>query len=333
MSFFADIIGVKTQHFRNRSLSDEELSYTGRCEVYMTTEQISQLRSNGYIDTKEIGLDEFFEVNEFVTVHDSANPSNSVLARYLGYNHLRVLKHSDIKPCDMIAKNSGQKFMQEALLEPASEVPLVIVNGPAGTAKTFMSLACGLEKTLNDGEYSKILITRANVEMDATYGYLPGSEEEKIGPMMRPFFDNLEVIMGDNENKKFKKDGKECPSAAQTLFDNGIVRAEAMQYMRGRSISNTFVIIDEAQNCTPNQILSIVSRIGVGSKIVLIGDPHQIDNKILNKRNNGLVFAAKRFKGSKLCCQIVMEQSECVRSPLAAEAAERLSSDYKGGGV
>lgn len=328
MSFFADILGIRAQHFRNRSLSDKELSYTGRCEVFLSKEKIDTLRGDGSISEPDINL----EVNEFVTIKDETNPRNSVLAVHRENGFIESLKFLNSRPSDVIAKNSGQRFVQEALLTPASDIPLVIINGPAGTAKTFMSMACGLEKVLNQQEYERILITRANVEMDATYGYLPGSEEEKISPMLRPFFDNLEVILGrSKKNGNFKKDGRDCPSPVQELFDSGIVRAEAMQYMRGRSISNTFVIIDEAQNCTPNQILSIVSRIGNGSKIILIGDPNQIDNKILNKRNNGLVFAAKRFKGSKLCAQIVMEQSECVRSPLAAEAAKRLSADYKEG--
>lgn len=322
MSLFADILEIKAQHFRNHSLSDQELSYTGRGEVYVPTEQISMLR-NG----KPIHTSEDFEINEFLIARDASNPDkNTVLCMYSGLGEIKPLEHLDEHPSDIRPKNSGQRFMQEAMLASPDDIPLVIVSGPAGTAKTFISLACGLEKTLNRNEYKRILITRANVEMDATYGFLPGSESEKVGPMMRPFYDNLEKII---TSKTFVKDGRECPSPSQEMFDRGIIRMEALQYMRGRSISDTYVIIDEAQNCTPNQILSIVSRIGYGSKIVLIGDPNQIDNKILNKRNNGLVFAARRFKGSKLCAQIVMEQSECVRSPLAAEAARRLSADYR----
>lgn len=328
MQFLADLIGVKTQHFRNKSVSDSDLSYSGRAEILLSPDDMLEFRSN-----ERIKISDDLIVNEFVIARDSSNFKNTILARYIGNGVLIKLPYledngREVRPSDIVAKNCGQRFAQSAILAPASEIPLVIIQGPAGTAKTFISLACGLDLVLNKEEYKRILITRANVEMDATYGYLPGTEEEKVGPMMRPFLDNLEVIMGKTSNSKKKfKDGKELPNEIQYLFDNGYVKAEAMQYMRGRSISNTFVIIDEAQNCTPNQILSIVSRIGNGSKIILIGDPNQIDNKMLNKRNNGLVFAANRFKGSKLCCQLVMEQSECVRSPLAAEAAERLKSD------
>jgi PhoH-like ATPase len=325
MSLLADILGIKAQHFRNHSLSDEELSYTGRGDIYLSTESIQSLRNGNHIHT-----DQSLEINQFLISRDASNPDkNTVLSIHLGNGEISALSYQKIRPCDIYAKNSGQRFMQEAMLAPASDIPLVIINGPAGTAKTFISLACGLEKTLNSSEYKRILITRANVEMDASYGYLPGSESEKVGPMMRPFYDNLEKII-DPKGSSIIKDGQECPSPVQELFDRGTIRMEALQYMRGRSISDTYVIIDEAQNCTPNQILSIVSRIGYGSKIVLIGDSNQIDNKILNKRNNGLVFAARRFKGSKLCAQIVMEQTECVRSPLAAEAAKRLSPDYRG---
>lgn len=323
MSLLADVMGIKAQHFRNHTLSDEELSYTGRGEVFLSSDKIQALR-NGKI----VIADSHLEINEFLIARDLSNPDkNTVLCMHIGQNQVKALTRLNANPSDIKPKNSGQRFMQEVFLASPDEIPLVIVNGPAGTAKTFMSLACGLEQTLNDDTYKRILITRANVEMDASYGFLPGSESEKVGPMMRPFYDNLEKIF--NIKGSMVKDGQECPSQVQELFDRGIIRMEALQYMRGRSISDTFVIIDEAQNCTPNQILSIVSRIGYGSKIVLIGDPNQIDNKILNKRNNGLVFAAKRFKGSKLCAQIVMEQSECVRSPLAAEAAKRLSAEYK----
>ena len=330
MSFYADIIGVKTQHFRNRSVSEEELAYTGRTTKILDYKHIDAIRHSGEtsLTSKESkGL----EVNQFILAVDKNTDRNAVPCRYIGNGILKGLTYLEDKPSNITARNLGQRFVQEALMLPASEVPLVIISGPAGTAKTFMSLACGLEKTFNGDEYKRILITRANVEMDATYGYLPGTEEEKISPMMRPFLDNLEVLLDNGKSPSDRiKDGRKCPSSAQYLFDSGVLKAEAMQYMRGRSISDTYVIIDEAQNCTPNQILSIVSRIGHDSKIILIGDPNQIDNKLLNKRNNGLVFAAKRFKGSSLCCQIVMEQSECVRSPLAAEAAERLSADYKG---
>lgn len=329
MCFLADLIGVKTEPFRNKRVSAEDMKYTGRRELLLSPDKISEFYKRGElkIDVKCAK----FTTNEFVLLKNETNLSNTALARYDG-EKLVKLKYleadgKDIHPSDIIPRNNGQRFMQEALLAPAEEIPLVILSGPAGTAKTFMTLACGLECVLNRNEYRQILITRANVSMDETYGFLPGTEEEKVSPNMRPFMDNIEHIMGTKDS--VKKDGKKCPSAYESLIDTGVLRAEAMQYMRGRSITNTYVIIDEAQNCTPNQILSIVSRAGEGCKIILLGDPEQIDNKLLNPLNNGLVFAIRRFKGSKLCSIIGLKQKECVRSPLAAEAAIRLAPDYK----
>lgn len=314
MSFLADIIGVKTERFKNQRVGDK--SYHGRTDLLVPSSVIQDYyKGIPYSPAEKIIR------NQFVVLHNELNYSNSAIGKYDGKN-IVPLKTKDSKPFDITPRNNGQRFLIEALLAPPEEIPLVIAIGPAGTAKTFISLACGLESVVERKDYRKILITRANVQMDATYGHLPGSEEEKVSPMMRPFLDNLEEIMTSENNEM--KDGVPVPSSIESLFENGYIKAESMEYMRGRSLSHTYVIIDEAQNCTPNQILSIVTRIGVGSKIVLLGDPNQIDNKFLNKRNNGLVFAAERFIGSSLCAQITMKSTECERSPLAMEAIERL---------
>lgn len=332
MRFGADLIGVRSEPFKGRrAKGSADRAYKGREEAALPHEAVEALVRSGSCECPPgLSLTE----NEFLQATD-AETGRCVLAGYAGgrIHTLKFLKDSfgkDIHPSDAVARNVGQRFMQEALLTPAEEVPLAVITGPAGTAKTFMALACGLEQVLEKrhpygcGSYGRILVTRANVEMDNTYGFLPGTEEEKVGPMMRPFLDNLNALMG-GQGKGCYKDGMKCPDPVSMLFEQGVIKAEAMQYMRGRSITDTFVIIDEVQNCTPNQILGIVSRIGTGSKIVLLGDPEQIDNRFLNKRNNGLVFASSRFKGSKLCQQVTMKQEECARSPLAAESAIRLA--------
>ncbi len=335
MRLLGDIIGIQSEPFRGKRSKVELPEYLGRGSLEITHTDMEKLLAGKIV---AVPKNAEVEVNEFLELTDKK--TGRFLYGKTDGNTISPLEYltdgdgNDIHPYDAVARNNGQKFAQEALLTPASKIPLVIIKGPAGTAKTFMTLACALEQTQDRpydcGRYDRILITRANVEMDNTYGFLPGSEEEKIGPMMRPFMDNLNALVRSRDvtGARYTKDGLNCPDAADYLFDRGVIKAEAMQYMRGRSIKDTFVIIDEVQNCTPNQILSIVSRIGEGSKIVLLGDPEQIDNKFLNKRNNGLVFASERFRGSKLCAQISMKQSECVRSPLAAEAAVRLAHDY-----
>ena len=210
-------------------------------------------------------------------------------------------------------------------MQPAERAPLVIVKGIAGTAKTFYSLAVGLEKVLNhpSGEYRRILVTRPNAQFDAEIGFLPGDEQEKISPLMRPVVDNLEQLLDSDEGERYR-DELQLHDRIEEIFQRGIIRTEAMNFIRGRSFVNTYLIVDEAQNLTPKQIKGIVTRAGTGTKIVLLGDPEQIDSSFLDERTNGLSWAAARMKGSPLCWQLTMDPGECERSELAMAAAARL---------
>ena len=184
--------------------------------------------------------------------------------------------------------------------------------------KTFLSLAAGLQGYYHNG-YDRIMITRSNTLSDNDLGFLPGDLEEKMTPLIAPFMDNLQVLLkGQNEEKE------QIKIQIEDMFETGILEICSLAYMRGRSLVNSFIIVDEAQNCTIGQILEIITRAGKGSKVVLLGDPDQIDSPKLDRKNNGLTFAAERMKGSKLCAQITFEESETVRSALAAEGAKRL---------
>lgn len=167
--------------------------------------------------------------------------------------------------------------MQEALMTDTEKAPLVIIKGMAGTAKTFCSLAVGMEKVYNNPtkEYRRVIVCRPNAQFDDDIGFLPGNEKEKIAPLMRP-------------------------------------------------IAQTYLIIDEAQNMTPNQVKGIITRAGQGTKIILLGDPHQIDKPFLDERTNGLSYAAKHMMDSSLCWQITLSAEECERSVLAMDAVKRL---------
>lgn len=195
----------------------------------------------------------------------------------------------------------------------------------AGTAKTFYSLAVGLEKILNNptGEYRRILICRPNAQFDSDIGFLPGDEQEKISPLMRPIMDNLEQLIDSDEEARYQ-DEQELQGKIEEIFARGIIQAEAMNFIRGRSFVNTYLIIDEAQNMTPNQVKGIITRAGKGTKIVLLGDPNQIDRPFLDERTNGLSYASEYMKGSPLCYQITMSAEECERSELAMDAIRRL---------
>lgn len=235
------------------------------------------------------------------------------------------LTYSRVTPYGIKPRNAGQYFMQEALMQPASEAPLVIVKGQTGTAKTFYSLAVGLEKIINHptGEYRRILICRPNAQFDSDIGFLPGDEQEKISPLMRPIIDNLEQLIDSNEDERYDNE-RELAEKIEEIFDRQLIQTEALNFIRGRSLEKTYLIIDETQNMTPNQVKGIITRAGKGTKIILVGDPNQIDKPFLDERTNGLTYAAGKMKGSPLCYQLTMMADECERSPLALDAIQRL---------
>ena len=210
-------------------------------------------------------------------------------------------------------------------MQPAEKAPLVIVKGMAGTSKTFYSLAVGLEKLLNNpsGEYRRILICRPNAQFDSDIGFLPGDEQEKISPLMRPIIDNLEQLIDSNEEERYK-DEAELQGKIDEIFGRNLIQMEALNFIRGRSIVKTYLIIDEAQNMTPNQVKGIITRAGKDTKIILLGDPKQIDRSFLDERTNGLSYASEHMKGSPLCWQISFTAEECERSILAMDAIKRL---------
>ena len=238
---------------------------------------------------------------------------------------IRKLEFRKSAPYGISPRNAGQYFLQEALMQPAEKAPLVIVKGMAGTSKTFYSLAVGLEKLLNHptGEYRRILVCRPNAQFDDDIGFLPGDEQEKISPLMRPIIDNLEQLIDSSEEERYQ-DEEELKGKVDEIFGRGIIQAEALNYIRGRSIVKTYLIIDEAQNTTPDQIKGIITRAGKDTKIILLGDPNQIDRPFLDERTNGLSYASEHMKGSPLCWQITMTAQECERSALAMEAVRRL---------
>ena len=168
-------------------------------------------------------------------------------------------------------------------MQPAETAPLVIVRGMAGTAKTFYSLAVGLEKLLCEGqnEYRRILICRPNAQFDLDIGFLPGDEQEKISPLLRPVMDNLEQLIDSNDAERYR-DEAALQDKIREIFARGIIQAEAMNFIRGRSIAQTYLIIDEAQNMTPAQVKGVITRAGKGTKIILLGDPGQIDRPYLD---------------------------------------------------
>ena len=326
----AQMMGVRAEDFTTDQIAGGAGLYTGRAELYVPDELLAAFKKKGAAAGSLYTVDQegqqhpaVLTENQFVLLRSDIEEKKTMLGRFHG-GMVTPLRYHGRKPFGVKPRSVGQQFMQEALMLRAEEAPLVIVMGPAGTAKTFYSLAAGLEQVMEQESraYRKILVCRPNAQFDQDIGFLPGSEQEKISPLMRPIVDNLEILL-DLERKK-EKGGEELRGQINYLFDTGIITAEAMNFMRGRSITDTWLIIDEAQNLTPRQVKGIVTRVGSGTKVILLGDPAQIDHPLLNERSNGLVYASERMRGSPLCVQITLQADECERSALALDAAMRM---------
>ena len=327
----AQILGIAAEDFTTEQVFENENQYRGRIEVFAPEESFKDFKKKGiparcvYV-TDEAGERRTPQLteNQFVILRADQSVKKTQLGR-VERGVIRKLEYKKSTPYGIRPRNAGQYFLQEALMQPAKTAPLVIVKGMAGTSKTFYSLAVGLEKVLNNptGEYRRILVCRPNAQFDSDIGFLPGDEQEKISPLMRPVIDNLEQLIDSSEDERFANE-EELQGKIEEIFARGLIQTEAMNYIRGRSIIKTYLIIDEAQNMTPNQIKGIITRAGKDTKIILLGDPDQIDRPFLDERTNGLSYASEHMKGSPLCWQITMTAEECLRSELAMDAIQRL---------
>ncbi len=323
MQINASICGIAVESYKNdHYISDE--GYKGWTNLKVDYKYIDALYKVGYISVDIKELDYEFVENEFFILTAG---NTSALAIYRNGEFKLVDKKNAY---GVTPRNAAQTFALYALLAPVDEIPFVILKGEAGSAKTFLSLAAGLEnvdcssavsKNYKHEGYNKVLISRNNITSDDDFGYLPGDIDDKMGPLLAPFYDNLETLIRNNDNSLSNED---IQLQIDDLFESGLIKVCPLAYMRGRSIYNSYLIVDEAQNATKTQMRDIVTRAGEGTKVVICGDPKQIDNHMLDKYNNGLVFAADRFKGSPLCAQLTFDKEECVRSSLATEALKRM---------
>jgi len=326
----AQMLGIVAEDFTTEQSPKFAEQYTGRLDVYTADDKMVDFKRKGldpdhvYVINEGLKNGVEPELNQFFIIHSETSERKTLLGRFDG-KKIVPLKTLASEPFGVKPKNVGQRFLQEALMQDAKTAPLVIVKGAAGTAKTFYSLAVGLQQTLeaDSKTYRKILITRPNVQFDDEIGFLPGTEQEKIAPYLRPIIDNLEILVDRNQEERYKNEHM-LRDKIDELFDRGVIKAEAMNFIRGRSITDTFLIIDEAQNLTPKQVKGIVTRVGKGTKVVLLGDPQQIDHPLLDEKTNGLSYASERMKGSPLCFQLTMQPDECLRSELAYDSARRM---------
>jgi len=327
----AQMIGIGAADFTTEQAPVKEQQYTGRCEAYVSEKKFEDFKKKDLSPGDLYRIDEegrksSIELvpNQFVILKADQSDRKTQLGRFDGKKVI-PLAYKKKKPYGVTPRNVGQYFLQEALMTGADHAPLVIVKGMAGTAKTFYALAVGLNSIMEmeEPEYRRILISRPNAQFDDDIGFLPGDESEKIAPLLRPAIDNLELLVDQNEKDRFK-DEHSLSGKVEELFDRGIISTQALNFIRGRSVTKTYLVIDEAQNLTPKQAKGIITRAGVGTKVIMLGDPNQIDHPLLDERTNGLSYAAEKMKGSPLCYQITLSADECERSALAMDAIKRM---------
>ena len=314
MRVIADALNLETQDYQSSEVvSSRDAIYEGFQSVLVDDEDI-----DAFYDDKDVYLyKEDFEnstlqPNEFVMLVSSSNEKKTAIGRFDDWHKpiLHLINVDDELSWGVRPKNKEQRCGLDLLFD--DDIPLVTLIGRAGSGKTLMAIMAGLEQVLGmeQNRYQKIVISRPVEPMGKDIGFLPGSMEDKILPWLKPIKDNLQFIMGSD----------------RTMFDmymqKGMIEVEALTYIRGRSISNAFVIIDEAQNLTAHEVKTIITRIGENTKIVLTGDIEQIDNVYTNEMSNGLTYAVERLKGSHLSGHITFKKGE--RSKLATEASKLL---------
>jgi PhoH-like ATPase len=305
----ADALGLLAEDYENDRILIKDL-YTGMIELTVPAARLASFRNNGELELN--GGQQYFP-NEYCTLIEEGNPKRTALTKVdlTGTKLVPIIDSREgvwgIKP-----RNREQHFALDALLD--DRIRLVTLMGKAGTGKTLLALAAGLRRTVFDREFRRLVVARPTVSMGKELGFLPGSLEEKLAPWMQPIHDALEMLGDLNMGHEHRRSGD--------LLRSGTIVVEALSYIRGRSIANQFMIIDEAQNLTPLETKTIITRVGNGTKIVLTGDPYQIDNPYVDSSSNGFNYVVSRFRAESVAAHIELQKGE--RSELAELAANIL---------
>lgn len=307
----AEALGLDTQDYEKEKVDVAEL-YRGWQEIAVAQDSIDRFYKEKALALPEAKL----VANEYVVLRNSGNPSQSALARFdLKAGHLVPLAKPDAAPWGIKPLSTEQRFAIDLLLN--KDVHCVTLVGVAGSGKTLLTLAAGLHQTLEEKHFRRILVGRPVVAVGHDIGYLPGTKQEKLTNWMGAIYDNLSFLL-----EKPKGSLETADMDIQMLVEEGTLEIEAVTYLRGRSLPNLCIIIDDAQNLTPHEVKTIISRAGKGAKIILTGDPYQIDNYYLDASSNGLTNLVERFKGQPIFGHVTFTKSE--RSPLAALANDLL---------
>ena len=323
----ADAVGLDAEDYSSDKVAIDDL-YPGARSVKVSASLIDALHHNGNLSLQALPQDAVasLQPNEGVTLVDAERPDHTFLGRHRGdsgelepLTWLKRARLGRVKP-----RNREQSFALDLLLDPS--VQLVTLVGKAGTGKTLLAIAAGLHQVADEHRYARLLVTRPPISLGKEIGFLPGSLDEKLAPWMQPIVDNLDFLtgdaMGDQQKDDRRRHGGGPKSSWADLRGMGLLEVEAINYIRGRSIPHQFMVVDEAQNLTPHEVKTIVTRVGEGTKIVFTGDPYQIDNPYVDAESNGLTWLAERLKGQVLVGHMTLTRGE--RSPLAELAANML---------
>ncbi|GAA0338671.1 PhoH family protein [Bacillus carboniphilus] len=305
----ADAIGLFAEDFLSDRVVEVDDIYSGFCDLYVSTETLNQFYERG-----EMALSDFthhsFYPHQFLILRDALGSSSAIAMVDSSGKSIKKLTTKEPHIWGIKPRNVQQTMGVELLLR--NDINLVTMVGKAGTGKTLLALAAGLLQTEDYGLYKKLLVARPIVPVGKDIGFLPGEKQEKLRPWMQPIFDNLEYLF--NTKKPGELDA--------ILAGMGSIEVEALTYIRGRSIPEQFIIIDEAQNLTKHEVKTILTRVGDKSKIVLMGDPQQIDHPYLDEYNNGLTYVVEKFKDQSIAGHVKLVKGE--RSSLAKLAADLL---------
>ena len=310
MRVICDSIGLETEDLNQEKIVESSSSlYAGFTDVLVDDEFVERFYANESLVLPE--QKEALFANQYLMLTSSSNNKKTALAKFVAPNQplARLAPFgkkgvSGIKP-----KNKEQNFALDLLMNP--DIPLVSVVGKAGCGKTMLAIAAGLEQTIGiDNKYTRLIVSRPVQPMGKDIGFLPGTLEEKMSPWLRPIQDNLQFLMGNDK------------ITLELYMQKGVIEIEAITYIRGRSISNAFIVIDEAQNLTAHEIKTIITRVGENSKIVLTGDIEQIDNVYVDETTNGLAYVAEKFKPYDLAGHVTLMSGE--RSKVATLASKIL---------
>lgn len=310
MRIKANALGILAEDYEHGKVSLEEL-YTGQDELSVDPASFDALYRQGEVlwNVTE------HPVHQCIVVRNADRPTQTALARVTSDGtRLRMIRRIKEGVWGIYPRNKEQCFALDLLLD--DEVRLVSLVGKAGTGKTLLAIAAGLQKVVDEKVYSRLLVSRPIFPLGKDVGFLPGDIGEKLNPWMKPVFDNVEFILDSRNGGRGKSRGH------IELIEQGVLEIEPLTYIRGRSIPHQFLIIDEAQNLTPHEIKTIITRAGEGTKVVLTGDPYQIDNPYIDATSNGLVVVVERFRNEKVAGHITLHKGE--RSILAEAAANLL---------